>query len=130
MTTDEQLQTESPEPFVRAEAGFIWERRAPRPEDDHLLAHTKSWLSALPKGVRPIRLPEMFPRIANDLSRLWPESAALDEYFEEKEFSPRTDRQGFPPMIKEELRCIHVYSRHHRLTPREQRPPKVASLLR
>lgn len=120
----------SPESFVRAEgAGFNWERRAPRPEDDHLLAHTQNWLSALPKGVRPIYLQVKFPRIANELSRLWPEPAALGHYFEEKEFSPRTDRLGFPPVIKEELLCMHVYSLRNRPMPYEQRLPKQVSLL-
>ena len=93
----------SPESFALSEADSVtWERRAPRPEDDHLLAHTQNWLGALPKGIRPVHLQAKFPRIANDLSRLWPEPAALDHYFAEKEFSPRTDRRGFPPLIKEE----------------------------
>jgi hypothetical protein len=120
---------ERPESFVLAEAaGFTWERRAPRPEDDHLLAHTQNWLNALPKGVRPVHLPAEFPRIANDLSRLWPEAPALDHYFEDKEFSPRPDRKGFPPVIKEELLAMHVYSLRSRSAPYEQRPPTQASL--
>ena len=84
---------ESTESFIEAEAaGYTWERRAPRPGDDHMLGHTQNWLNALPKGVRPVHLPEDFPRIANDLGRLWAETPALDPYFEELEFSPRTDR--------------------------------------
>lgn len=122
--------SENAKSVVRAEsAGFTWERRAPRPEDAHLLAHTQNWLSALPKGVRPVHLPAEFPRIANDLSRLWPEPAALDAYFEEKEFIPRTERAGFPPLIKEELLCMHVYSLRNRPAPDGHRAPKQASLL-
>lgn len=121
---------ESPESFVLAEAaGFTWERRAPRPEDDHLLAHTQNWLNALPKGVRPLHLPGEFPRITNDLSRLWPESVALDRYFEEKEFSPRPDRRGFRPVIKEELLAMHHYSLRNRPVPYRERAPQQASLL-
>lgn len=120
---------ESTESFVLAEAaGLTWERRAPRPEDEHLLAHTQNWLSALPKGARPVHLPAEFPRIANELSRLWPETAALDRYFKEKEFSPRTDRKGFPPVIKEELLAMHVYSLRHRRVPYRERAPLQVSL--
>lgn len=102
---------ESTQSFIDAEAaGHTWERRSPAPEDDQVLGHTWNWLNALPKGVRPVHLPADFPRIANDISRLWPETAALDLYFAEKEFSPRPDRRGFPPLIKEELLAMHVYS--------------------
>jgi hypothetical protein len=100
---------ENTESFIEAEAaGYTWERRSPRPEDDHVLSHTLNWLNALPTGVRPVHLPVDFPRIANDLSRLWSQTDALDLYFEEKEFSPRDDRSGFPPLIKEELLAMHV----------------------
>jgi hypothetical protein len=121
---------ESTQSFIDAEAaGHTWERRSRSPEDDQILGHTWNWLNALPKGVRPVRLPAEFPRIANDLSRLWPETAALDLYFDEKEFSPRQDRQGFPPLIKEELLAMHVYSLRNRLVPYSERAPQQMSLL-
>ncbi len=121
---------ESHQSFIEsAAAGHTWERRSPRPEDDHLLGHTQNWLNALPPGVRPVHLPADFPRIANDLSRLWPETAALDLYFEEKEFSPREGRGGFPPLIKEELLAMHLHSLRHRPVPYEERLPSQASLL-
>jgi hypothetical protein len=106
-------------------AGHTWKRRSSIPEEGQILEHTWNWLGALPKGVRPLHLPSDFPRIANDLSRLWQETAALDLYFEEKEFSPRPDRRGFPPLIKEELLAMHVYS----LRTRAALSP-AASLLR
>ncbi|MEP6874648.1 MAG: hypothetical protein ABI887_09790 [Burkholderiales bacterium] len=121
---------ESPESFIEAEAaGHTWERRSPTPEDNHVLAHTHNWLNALPHGVCPVRLPADFPRIANDLARLWPETSALDHYFEEKEFSPREDRRGFPPLIKEELLAMHVYSLRNRPASYEERAPHHMSLL-
>jgi hypothetical protein len=102
---------ESTESFIKAEkAGYTWERRSPRHDDGHVLGYTVNWLNALPVGVRPIHLQQEFPRIANDLARLWAETSALDLYFEEKEFSTRGDRSGFPPLIKEELLAMHVYS--------------------
>lgn len=121
---------ESTESFIEAEAaGHTWERRSPRPEDDHLLGRTSNWLTALPKGVRPVHLPADFPRIANDLSRLWVETAALDLYFEEKEFSPRDDRRGFPPLIKEELLAMHIYSLRNRPVSYRERAPQQMALL-
>ena len=87
-----------------------WERHPPKSEEDHVLGHTQNWLNALPKGVRPVHLPTAFPRIANQLCRLWAETAALDRYFEEKEFGTRDDRKGFPALIKEELLAMHVHS--------------------
>jgi hypothetical protein len=113
---------ESLDTFVNEDAAsHTWERRSHRIEDDQLLAHTWNWLNALPKGVRPVHLPAEFPRIANDLSRLWPETAALDAYFADKEFSPREDRRGFAPLIKEELLAMHVYSLRSRTLPLEGR---------
>ena len=121
---------ESTQSFIDAEAaGHTWERRSPSPEDEQVLAQTWNWLNALPKGVRPIHLPADFPRIANDLSRLWPDTAALDLYFDDKEFSARPDRLGFAPLIKEELLAMHVYSLRNRPVPpggrmRQQTPPR------
>ena len=121
---------ESTESFIEAEAaGHTWERRSLRPEDNHVLGHTHNWLNALPMGVRPVHLQADYPRIANDLARLWTETAALDRYFEEKEFSPRQDRTGFPPLIKEELLVMHVHSLRNRPVPYEERALKKTSLL-
>jgi len=121
---------ESTNSFIEAEAaGHTWERRSANPNDDHVLGHTQNWLNALPKGARPVQLPVTFPRIANDLSRLWSETPALDLYFEEKEFSPRQDRLGFSPLIKEELLAMHVYSLRNRPASYEARAPQHPSLL-
>lgn len=77
----------------------------------------------------PVHLPAEFPRIANELARLWPETAALDLYFGEKEFSPRENRSGFSPLIREELLAMHVYSLRNRPVPYEERVPRQVSLL-
>jgi len=113
---------ESPESFIQAEAeGHTWERRSPRFADEHLLGHTGNWLNALPLGARPVHLQQVFPRIANELARLWSQTPALDLYFEQMEFSPRPGRSGFPPLIKEELLAMHAYSLRHRPLSYEER---------
>lgn len=122
--------SESTGSFIKAEAaGHTWERRSPRPEDDSVLGHTHNWLNALPMGIRPVHLQQEFPRIANDLARLWQERQVIDLYFEEKEFSPREDRCGFSPIIKEELLAMHLYHLHHRLMSYEEHAPQRPSLL-
>lgn len=103
--------SESTESFIKAEvAGHTWKRRSPLPEDAHLLGHTDNWLYALPVGIRPVQLQLEFPRIANDLARLWTQTRGLDIYLEEKEFSSRENRRGFTPLIQEELRAMHLYA--------------------
>lgn len=120
---------ESTESFLKAEAaGCTWQRRSWRPDDDHLLGHTDNWLNALPAGIRPVHLQHEFPRIANDLARLWARTPALDLYFEEKAFSPREDRRGFRPLIKEELLAMHLYSLRSRPVLYEQRALRQLSL--
>lgn len=109
--------------------GHAWERRSPSVEDEQLTSATAHWLDSLPADVRPIRLPADFPRIANALCRLWPATPALDLYFEEKEFSLREGRRGFPPFIKQELLALHVHSLHSRPAAYEARAPQRASLL-
>ena len=100
-----------------------WERRAPVPADSQVLDQTWSWLNALPRRVQPVHLTTEFPRIANDMAALWRETAALDRYLEDKEFSPRAGRTGFTPVIKEELLTVHLYSMYSRLTARSPSAP-------
>lgn len=121
---------ESAKAFITSEvAGYTWQRRPPRPEDALVLGQTLNWLNALPKGVRPVHLPAAFPRIVNELCSLWLETAALDRCFDEKEFSPRDDRTGFPALIKEELLAMHLYSLRNRAARSDQRAPQRAVLL-
>lgn len=87
-----------------------WQRRRLHTEDLHLRSSTDDWLCAMPVGVRPLRLPERFPRIANDLFRLWNDSIEIDRYFANIEFDQRGDRLGFAPIIREELLALHVHS--------------------
>ena len=123
------MHEHSPYFVESAGADHLWERRSPRQADEHLLWHTIRWLAELPKGVRPVHLPVEFPRIANELSRLWPDSEALDFYFEDKECSSRPYRTGFSALLKEEFLAMHIYSLQHRPAAYEERSPHQASLL-
>lgn len=110
-------------------AEFTGARRTRNPSDNHLLAHTRHWLGSMPRGVRPVHLQADFPRIANDLSRLRAETAALDHYFEKLDFSARANRTGFHPVIKEELLALHLLSLSNRTGPYKGRAPQRVSLL-
>jgi len=116
---------ESTESFIAAEAaGHTWERRSSRPGDHQVLGHTQNWLNALPAAVQPVHLPLQFPRIVNELAELWGETAALDDYFEEKNFSPREGRTGFSPVVKSELLVLQIHSLRSRPVPYEDRVPR------
>lgn len=118
---------ESTQSFIDAKAaGYTWERRSPLPADELVLGFTENWLNALPTGARPVLVQQNFPRIINDLARLWPETAALDRYFEDMEFSPRADRRGFSPLIKEELLAMHIYSLRSRPVSYEEQAVRRA----
>jgi len=110
--------TEQPLPH----RGAKWARRPSVPADSQVLAQTSDWLDALPARARPVHLPVKFPRIANEVARLWRDTAELDLYFKDKEFSTRGDRTGFPPIIKEELLAMHLHS----LRTRHALPPSRA----
>lgn len=99
-----------------------WERRPHRTEDLCLLGSTHHWLNSLPRGVRPMRVQAQFPRIANELFHLWDDPAKLDRFFSDKAFNARGVRKGFPPIIREELLALHIYSLRMRL----QRAEKLA----
>jgi hypothetical protein len=84
-------------------------RRPARVEDALLLRDTRSWLAALPFGLRPRMLPQRYPRIANELSRLWNQHDQLLAYFNDLLVDKRGDRQGFDPLIQEELQAMFAY---------------------
>ncbi len=90
-------------------------RRPRRSGDVRLFGVTIDWLASLPAGVRPLQLPIDFTRITNELNRLWDDPVELDRYFSEKEADHRGGRVGFPPLVREELIALHIYSVRRRL---------------
>jgi hypothetical protein len=74
-----------------------------------LLPSRFRWLSMLPKGVRPMRLGQEFPRIANKLAILWEEPAVCRKFLTSFMLDDRGDRHGFPPEVIMELSALEVY---------------------
>ena len=91
-------------------------RRPRRLEDWMLLADTSKWLKSLPLGARPLQLPKRYPRIANELCRLWNDATARDAYLLDLLQDRRGDRQGFPALIQEELQALCGWVRRHQRT--------------
>ena len=85
-------------------------RRAEQPPDSRLSAETVTFLSSLDQSVRPYQLAVRFPRIANQLARVWPEPVQRDRYLDELLIDTRGNRQGFPLRILSELVALKELS--------------------
>ncbi len=122
-----ELPTSQPLPVESMPASFeamreqLWigYRRARRVEDQVLLRDTLLWRRGLPKGVRPHELPLLFPRIANELCRVWNDAPALDAYLDSLLFDKRGGRKGFPPLVREELQALSVFIQAKRSVQQE-----------
>ncbi len=86
----------------------LWQpiRRAPRVEDNLMMADTARWLNNLPPGLRPCLLQQRYPRIVNQLFLLWPSHDKTLAYFDSLLADKRGDREGFHPLIEEELTAL------------------------
>lgn len=98
------------------------ERRSTMPTDKKLFSDTLDLLSHLPANVRPVLLAQAFPRIANELRRLWPNTVALSTYVDALLVDTRGKRQGFTPEIALELNMLRAY-----ISLRQDAPGKSAS---
>ena len=85
-------------------------RRAEQSDDSRLTAETVAFLSSLNQSVRPYQLAVRFPRIVNNLARLWEQPAKLDRYLDDLLIDTRGNRQGFPMRILTELVALKEFS--------------------
>ena len=78
--------------------------RLPRaPQLNLPLPIAQRWAMRLPGEIEPRALLQRFPRIANNLARLWSDRQAIAGYVDELLIDRRGDRQGFPPDVHMEL---------------------------
>ena len=68
-----------------------------------LLSPTVKWMRSLPADVRPQKLADAYPRVANLLAAAWPDPGVFRERLNEILFTDRTNRQGFPVEVAKEL---------------------------
>jgi hypothetical protein len=81
-------------------------RRVVQPRDRFLIGDTVRLLFGLPRGIRPIRLQEEFPRIANELPNRWSDTPTIRDYLSELLEDRRGNRRGFPALVREELEAL------------------------
>ncbi len=79
-----------------------------------LLPRTREWAATLPPDLQPQALMRAFGRIANTLALVWPDPAATDEYFDELLVLTRSQRQGFPKAVRDELFALQDFHPRHR----------------
>ena len=82
-----------------------------------LLDATTRWLAHLPDAARPAELAQRYPRIANELCRLWKQPAQWERYMTELLIvrSAGRQRQGFPAQVASELAALAAH--HARVYP-------------
>ncbi len=97
--------------------------RAPTtPLTDTLHRVGQRWLDALPPAHRPVTLAQRFPRIVNQLARVWDRPSACLAYLDSLRVDRRGGRQGFPPAIRDEIHALAAwYAQRH--APHPSRVP-------
>jgi hypothetical protein len=84
-------------------------RRSLAADDLRLCAGATNLLKSLDAHIRPKELPTCFPRIMNEIARLWRRPAQLDRYFEDLLIDHRGGRGGFPMNVALELSTLKDY---------------------
>ena len=84
-------------------------RRRITSDDLRLSSEAKLLLEGLPSPTRPNHLPQIFPRVMNEIARLWSKPDQLDRYFDELLFDTRGGRRGFPMSVALELSTLKEY---------------------
>ena len=81
-------------------------RRPPTKDDLELNAEGQALLDALDAELRPNELAASFPRIVNQMSRLWRRPREMDKYFDGLLVDTRGNRHGFPLKVLMELTTL------------------------
>ncbi len=93
------------------ESGY-WEKRRRRqlPSDRALTGVAIDWLLSLPEPVRPQRLCQAFPRVANTLAETWSDRSLATMTVEHLLNDDRGgSRRGFPDDVKPDLAVLYRY---------------------
>ena len=77
------------------------------------------WVAGLPLDLQPRALLQRFPRIANDLARVWQDDTEFQLHLNELLIDRRGGRQGFPPEIHQELLMLREYCHPRRRSASE-----------
>ena len=84
-------------------------RRAPRACDQALTGTTRRWLRELPARRRPLRLCQLYPRVANRLAWAWRDAALGTQVLDDLLVDRRGGREGFPRTVQRELQRLQEF---------------------
>lgn len=94
----------------RLSPGYWEQRRRPSaPTDRALSGATLEWLARLPPTLRPAKLTERFPRVANQLALAWSSGVQCAATFDDLLTDHRGGRHGFPYDVEAELKGLKEY---------------------
>lgn len=93
------------------------QRRAPRACDEALTGTTRRWLRGLPSRRRPLRLCQLYPRVANRLAWCWHDPELARQTLEDLLQDSRGGRQGFPALVLRELQRLAEFNAQQRVDP-------------
>jgi len=99
-----------------AQVDFSKRRHPPAKDDLELSGAGRALLASIEESARPRQLAALFPRIVNQLARLWKMPREMDRYFEELLTDTRGSRKGFTLPILMELGTLKDYY-HAKLYP-------------
>jgi hypothetical protein len=93
---------------LMSESDWIRLRAPARHRDEVLSDGAHAWVQRLPSDIRPQNLCACFPRIVNQLARLWPDAGLIDHLLDDLTAPRRPGRRGFPPEVFGELMALKV----------------------
>lgn len=104
--------------FVPTTSPWVAQRRPLRACDSAINGTTRQWLRRLPPGRRPLRLCELYPRVANRLAWCWNDRVCRDQTLTDLLEDRRGGRRGFPACVVRELQRLRDF---------DDRPETLAS---
>lgn len=111
------LKMKSSDPLDESSLEWAPQRRAPRSSDEALSGTARRWLRGLPSRRRPVRLCQLFPRVANRLAWCWRDAALTGQVLDELLHDRRGGRAGFPAPVVRELQRLADFNAQQRVDP-------------
>jgi len=96
-------------PNVTTQVDYSKRRHQPEKDDLELSAAGQALLAYIEESARPKELAAAFPRIVNNMAKLWKMPREMDRYFGELLTDTRGKRKGFSLNILMELSTLNDY---------------------
>ena len=92
-------------------AGYWASRRRERlPTDRALAGATMDWMTKLPPALRPVKLSEVLPRVANQIAAIWSDRPQCLVAIDELLVDHRGGRRGLPLALVMELQALRDFA--------------------